>query len=251
MSPLSFDSIALRKAERGLVVGGTGTGKSTLMEFLIADFVQRYRNGRVVIADTKPRFRAEWELNGTSAAKRYKHWDHGTVIPGSVVGDLSRADGGLSDAWTLGHRVVILQTDAQREWPAILRVLATFFKQARTSRPQLAVADETQDFFGSNGQPIAGLGEHRDVLLRFVRAGRERGAAVLFGMQRPVGIPVPLKNELTKLYLFGLANEDDVDELWKFGIRIEAPEYDPKNPGPFRYWRRGGDPNGHLMRLAI
>jgi energy-coupling factor transporter ATP-binding protein EcfA2 len=241
-----LDDFALRRAERGLITGGTGTGKSTLMEFLINDFVHRYPTGRTVIADTKPRFRAEMELNGLPAKRRYKGWDHGTVIPGSVAGDLSRSDGGLGDAWKLGHRVVILQTDTQREWPLILRAMAAFFRQARTSRPQLAAVDETMDFFGSNGQPIPGLGEDRDALLRIVRAGRERGMGGLFGMQRPKGVPVPIVQELTRLYLFRLDNDDDVERLWDLGIRVEPPDRDHE----FRYWKRGVT-GSRLLKLNL
>lgn len=236
-----FSEIALRQtkqgAQRGLVTGGSGSGKSTLSEYMITDFVETYKKGRVVIADSKPRFRAEYELTGLKAKKRYARWDHGAYIPGSVVGDLTQSDGGLDAAWRMGARVVILQTNRTSELGGILRGLNAFFEQARASRPQLMVIDEMADFFGNNGQPVPGLPvDYRDVILRTARAGRELGLGLLASMQRPVGVPKAVVQELTKLYLFRLDNVDDMRTLWDLGIPtdIEPPLYDHE----FRYWQR-------------
>lgn len=244
----AFDEIALRRAERGLITGGVGSGKSTLAEYLIDDFVTRYPTGRVLILDTKPRFRAEWELTGLKAARRYKNWDHGPVVPNSVVGDLMQRDAGLAAVWRSGHRVAILQTDFSREWPLMLRGASQFYQEARTSRPQLLYADEMMDFFGQNGQPIPGLGDDRDVILRTARAGRERGLGLLAGMQRPKGVPITVVQELSRLYLFRLDNEGDMERLWDLGIPTTV--YPPEHNKAFVYWRRG-HPGHRMLQLRL
>lgn len=252
-----FDEIALRQtkqgSERGLVTGGSGSGKSTLSEFMITDFVNKYKNGRVVIADSKPRFRGEYEITGitTKRSGRYKRWDHGTYIPNSVVADLSRRDCGLEQAWTLNQsRIVILQTSKTSELGAIMRGLNVFYEQARASRPQLMVIDEMADFFGVNGQPVPGLPvDYRDVILRTARAGRELGLGLLASMQRPVGVPKAVVQELNKLYLFRLDNVDDMRTLWDLGIPtdIEPPLYDHE----FIYWQRRSNKPARLLTLNL
>jgi energy-coupling factor transporter ATP-binding protein EcfA2 len=241
-----LSDIALHKAQRGLIIGGTGSGKSTLAEVVTNMFEAEYPTGRTLIADTKPRFRAEWELNGRKAAHRYKHWDHGAPIPGSYVLDLALPDFGMSTAWKLGAKVVIAQSERMAEWPIILDVIDAFFREARANRPQLLYVDELMDFFQRSGHPLKGASY--DSILRSVRAGRERGLAVLTGSQRPVGIPVQIVSELTKLYLFRLDNENDIDHLEDFGIPANATL--PHKDRDFYYYdktvRRGG-----LYRLKL
>lgn len=243
--PQTFLSeIAVHNRERGLAVGGSGSGKSTLCERLVPWFVQEYPNGRALIVDTKPRFRAADQLNGTTAKGLYKHWDHGTPVPGSVRLDLSMPDFGMPDAWKLGYRVAILQSEFERDRATMLAAIAQFFQGVRASRPQLLYVDEIADFFMVNGQPLRGAGDHRDAILRVVRAGRERGQAFLGATQRPVGIPVQIVQELTRLYLFRLDNEDDLDALFSKGVRLPEDAPIPEVDHLFYYFdkprRRGG-----------
>lgn len=227
--PTALDRISLRAKERGFVVGGTDTGKSTLAEALIADWCNRYPSARVLILDSKPRFRAERDAHGRPLKRRYRSWDHGPVVPGSVaVGDPAELD----MAWRTNNRVVIAQDEHGGNIAMLVGCAREFLKSSRAGRPQLLVVDETMDFYSSNGAPRGG----DDVLTRVARAGRERGTSGLFCSQRTKGIPGQLMEELTKCYLFRLDYRTDVKRLYEMGF----PEgvRPPGKKRVFLYWTK-------------
>lgn len=209
--PKALDRISLRARERGFLVGGTDTGKSTLAEALVVDFYLRYPSARILILDSKPRFKAERDHHGRSAKRRYRHQSHGPVVPGSIT--VSTPDQ-LDTAWTIGARIVIAQGAGSRDVPALLSCAHRFLDTSRANRPQLLVVDETMDFFSANGQPRGG----DDVLVRVARAGRERGTGALYCSQRTKGIPAQLMEEQTRCYLFRLDYRADVKRLWEMGF---------------------------------
>lgn len=230
--PVTLENLSLRARERALLVGGTNTGKSTLGEALFADFHNRYPAGRLLILDSKPRFRAEQTAHGHTAKRRYRKWGHGAAVPGSVLVETPEE---LDIAWATGARVAIAQVGDDERGPDIRRLLATcrrFLNQSRANRPQLVVVDECMDFYSSNGQAAGG----DDVLSRVARAGRERGTGLLVCTQRTRGIPAQLMEELTKLYLFRLDYHDDVKRLWEMGAPrgIEPPDQERV----FLYWTK-------------
>lgn len=198
------------------MVGGTGSGKTFAATALIREYLQLVPRSLALIVDTKPRFRAEWELNGMSARRRYRRWDHGEAFPDSVRLDLDLDDGGIRSAQQLGRRVFIVQSDRERDLAKINRVIARFFEQAQARKfPRLVYVDEMLDHFGENGYPKAGMGEHRDAIKRCATAGRELGISLLCAGQRPAGIPRPLIQEASRLYLFKLDSEEDVTLLYR------------------------------------
>lgn len=207
--------------ERELLAGGTRSGKSTLGEVQLLKFLRDYISARTLIIDSKPRFRAEWELNGVRADWRYRKWRHGSFIPGSVRLDIFATDFGLANAWKLGHRVAIAQTEKRAERPLLLLAIEKFFDQAKWGKWQMLFVDELADFFNKSGFPLAGL----DSIERSVRAGGERGQGGIFGTQRPRGIPIPLMSEMNKLGLFRLDFAPDVAHLHNGGLPddIEPP----------------------------
>lgn len=229
-NPISFDLISLRERERALVLGGTGTGKTTLEEMLISDFYHRYPSSRILILDSKPRFRAEFLVNGVTAKRLFKHWKPGPTIEGSV---LIRRASQLNDAWRLGARIVIAQCELQEERKYLVECAEEFFKSAHHSRPQLICVDETADFFHQNGSPISGSS---DALIRVSRAGRERGTAGLYCSQRAKSIPSSIIEEMTLLYLFLL---DSVADL-KRCVEMGAPEWiqPPEENYEFNLWSK-------------
>lgn len=230
-APITLDRISLRKAERGFVVGGVGTGKSTLMDLLGADFVHRYAaaGARRLILDSKPRYRAQYTATGASAAGRYKRWSHGKAIPGSVVVDDPRD---MRLAWETGARTVIVQCESANELPRLVLAARMFLTDSRASRPQLVQVDETLDFFHSNGSPRGG----DDTIVMLGRAGRERGTAVLYGAQRTKGFPATLLSEMMRLYALRIDYAADAKRLAEMG----APPFElPRQPHQFIYWYKG------------
>jgi hypothetical protein len=229
----TLDAIALRVvqgfgAERAFIVGGSGAGKSTAIEVLTDKVLADYPTAPCLLLDTKPRFRAEWELNGAPAAHRYRKWDRGAFVPGSVVLDYRERDYGMPMARDLGHRIWIFQDDREAARPLMLHAVERFFEGASGPRkPRLLVVDETLDFFLRNGYPVKGT--NSDSLLRVARAGRERGVLAIFGSQRSVGIPPQLLVEATKVFLFRLDKESDIKVIIENGGMpegIHSPERD-------------------------
>lgn len=228
-SQVPFSEISLRERERGFVLGGTGSGKTTMEEMLISDFSNRYQTSRILILDSKPRFRAEFFTNGLSAKRVFKHWKPSATIPGSV---LIRQASQLEDAWRLGARIVVAQCETQAERPLLVACADRFYTSARHTRPQLLCVDETADFFHQNGAPIGGS----DALVRIARSGRERGTAALYCSQRAKSIPSSIIEELTQLYLFSLDGRADLKRCVEMG----APEWiePPENNFEFMLWSK-------------
>lgn len=221
--------------DRGLALGGTGVGKSTVCEELIDTAMNDHAKLQVLILDTKPRFRAQWELNGTSAAKRYKNWDHGAPIANSYAINLDDPTFGFANAWKLGARITIAQSDNAADFGRILEAAEVFYAGARASVPRLIYADEVMDFFTMQGRAVG----NNWVLLKSARAGRERGLGCLYASQRAKGIPLQLVQELSQLYLFMLDNVYDIEQLVKVGgVPADIVEYIPEDPYDFYYWNR-------------
>lgn len=212
-------------------------------------FLRSIPRSKILVADTKPRFRAEWELTGISAKRRYRKWDHGDVMPGSVRLDLDQDDGGQEKAWQLGHRIAIAQTDRERDIPKLNRIIAKFFAEARAREPRLVYVDELLDFFGVNGQPKAGSGEDRDAIKRCATAGRELGISLLCSTQRPAGVPRAVVQELSKLYLFRLDSEEDVISLYRW-IGLPRRYTAPRNDREFLLYDRQKR-SGQTLTLSV
>jgi hypothetical protein len=76
-------TINLPRAQRGILVGCVGSGKSTLGTELVRRFLQDEPRALVGLIDSKPRYRAEWSINGTRM--RYHDWAAGDTLAGSVA----------------------------------------------------------------------------------------------------------------------------------------------------------------------
>lgn len=225
--PISLERISLRKSERGLLIGSTGSGKSTLADLLGLDWDRRYPNARRLIVDSKPRYRAQWTTAGVEAARRYRSWEHGQPVPGSVVVDRPED---LALVWKLGYRVAIAQGES-RDVPRLVATMREFYRQANAGRPQLIMVDECLDFFHANGAAKGG----DDVIAQTARAGRERGVSLIAGSQRTYQLPTTLLSEVTKLWAFALDSAKDAKRYQEFGAPLfPIPEVDHV----FRYWTK-------------
>src|SRR5215467_10056494 len=73
----------LEPGQRGVCIGQTGCGKSTLSTELVRRFLRDYPKSRVLIIDSKPRYRATHRVNGWSL--HYPKWAKGDTIQGSIA----------------------------------------------------------------------------------------------------------------------------------------------------------------------
>lgn len=164
-----------------------------------------------------------------------------------LLPSLSTPEKSLTNVWRHG-RVALCQTSGdERDIPWAIACIKAFLAQARAGRPQLVYVDEGLDFFHANAVARGGS----DAILRCARAGRERGLSLLFGTQRPKGIPLQIMSEMTKLYLFLLDYEGDVKHLGDMGYPYK--EYPaPTEPHLFRLWDKSTDrKSAALMKLKV
>lgn len=215
-------------------MGGVGSGKSTLMDILGADWVTRYRrhHARRLILDSKPRYRAQYHVRGMSARRRYSKWAHGNPVAGSIlIEDPEDLELAFNTEISQGVKAntVIIQGESSADIPRLIKAAGLFLRSSRANRPQLLQVDETLDFFHSNGATRGG----DDAIIRAARAGRERGTAALYGAQRTKGVPPTLMEEMERLYAFRIDFKSDAKQLQAMG----APEFDmPTRKREFFYW---------------
>ena len=219
---VSFSAISLRNGDRALLAGGSQSGKSTLaagsLEYpfhltLCGDWLTRYPDGLLLLADSKPRYRAAFRADGLSDAKMYKNWAHGPVVPGSTrvgpwgVQDMMRA--------FRTCRIVIVQSDAiDRDAAGVVAVIEAFRRMTTKKHKRMIYVDETMDFYNQSGMPLRGTG---NVILRCARAGAERDLTTLLGAQRCKGIPPQFWELINKLYLYRMDMLTDMQRIAECG----------------------------------
>lgn len=216
--------LVLPRASRAFLVGTTGTGKSTLMEVMMKEYQQAYSLKdfpvRSLIVDTKPRFRAQWELSGisTDVSRRYSRWGYGSgPIPGSYALSNQRSiKSELDQVWGMGGTTAIIHTERESQWEYASRVATAFYESYGSRYPRLLLVDELADFF-----KYRSLG---DIFQRVARNGRERDVAFVSGSQRPRKVPVEVMTEMMRLYMFQLDFDEDLKHVKQFGIPKDIVE---------------------------
>src|SRR5262249_16972842 len=221
--------LQLPKAGRTGIFGMTGAGKTILADTLRTTWLRTYRSGKVLIVDSKPHYRAEWELTGVKAAPRYRKWEEN---PHDFIAGSYRIPIGVNYVQALRAafkktRIAIVQ-GVRAEWRELLACFQAFYEHfSAKSGQRLADIDEGADFF-----EVERFG---GIILQALRAGRQLGLGVLFGSQRPKFIPKSTLTESDRIYLMKLKSHDDFTTLVKDGgwpRDIAAPDRFHE----FRYW---------------
>lgn len=219
---MKIRDINISQAERGIFVGTTRTGKSTLGAALMDDWVERDSNSLTLLVDPKPRFKAVYDESGLHAAWRYRTWRKGTTIPHSfrlhpgANGSELRRLFEIARANTPRNRgtVVIVQPAGRHvaSWYPWLNSMIHEFYDMHNKRNWLYLyVDEMLAFFRQTRSNHTGV-------VQVLTAGGERGIGFLGGTQRPRWIPVESMTELTKLYLFKIDTDLDLKHLREMGI---------------------------------
>ena len=214
--------------QRGLLVGTTQSGKSTLAGVLLAQWRRAYTDSVTLFVDTKPRFMATKELSGLSARGRYKHWRAGAHVPHSIAlppGYLSRQD--LEQAIDLARQdtppnqgvALILQTDDRSMYDHFNELITWFYKGATKRYWRMVYMDEMRAF-------MAGSRSLQSGAVTIITSGAERGVGFLGATQRPRWIPAEALTEMSKLYLFKTDYSEDIQHLRQMGIgqSFRAPQ---------------------------
>jgi hypothetical protein len=232
-APASFTDLDIRRDERGLLVGGTQMGKSTLAEYLGSAYCTRYSAKRLIL-DSKPRYRAEWKFDGLPAKRLYRRYrpDPAGFVAGSVLvtPDLPEEPHRLLAQAFTRTNTVIATIHSKVNIPWLTALAHAFHDGASHRKPRILQVDETMDFFTAQGQPIGG-----DAIEVSARAGSEVGEAALYCSQRTKRLSTSLLAEMSKLYCFSLDNVGDADRLTEFGVPEFMP---PLDKHQFRYWTK-------------
>lgn len=238
-------SFALEPGQRGVCIGQTGCGKSTLSTELVRRFLKDYPNSRVLIIDSKPRYRATHKRNGIGL--KYPRWAKGDTIYGSVAVHNSQS---VMPAFRF-TRCVILQSlkpnayeveDFEEE---AFEASRTLFRSSHETSPTLLYVDEYYDLITGGG--LSGHTDRR--VLQVIRAGRERYMSALISTQRPRSIPLPTLTEATKYYIFTLEYVEDIEYMRKHGPTLTETPHGYN----FVFYERlsGGKRIEKLMRLDL
>jgi hypothetical protein len=226
-------------------IGQTGCGKSTLSTELIRRFLHDYPTSRVLIIDSKPRYRATHRPNGWSLY--YPKWAKGDTIQGSIA--VHNADS-VMPAYRF-TRCVVLQSlrpnarEVDEFEEKAFEATRKLFRSSHETSPTLLYVDEYYDLITGGG--LSGHTDRR--VLQVIRAGRERFMSALISTQRPRSIPLPTLTEATKYYIFTLEYEDDIDYMRKHGPKLTVAPHGYN----FVFYERlnGGERIEKLMRLDL
>ncbi len=240
-------AIGMKNGDRGILIGASGTGKSTLSAHVLAEFRKDYPESRIIVFDTKPRWRAEHRADGTSTRKMYSAFAKGDTLPGAVALERPQDWALAWDKDCNPSQTVVVQRIRGSQRANVLFQLwcaERFFDSQKATRPALAYFDEGMDFFTVSGSAVGS-----DVVQRMFRAGREKNQATLIGVQRPKGINLQCLTETSWCAVFRINFEDDMKRLWEMGWPkgVGCPTYD--QPYAFRLWREGR-PTAPLYRLG-
>lgn len=218
----SLREINVARGERGLLVGETRTGKSTLANAFIDMWAQTDRSARILLVDSKPRFRAQYELSGWNAAHIYTHWRQGALVPYSyrlpVGATLNEQTWELARTTTPRERglVVIAQVpvnskDVRIYYPWLDQCIRRHYAALNKRHWNYFYIDEMLSLMRGTRKNQAGA-------VQVITAGGELGHTFLGGTQRPRWIPVEAMTELTRLYLFKLSGGEDLKHIKSMGL---------------------------------
>jgi hypothetical protein len=245
--------LAQGEGERGLIYGGTRSGKSSFLDWCMR-FIQETRpDCMILVADTKPRFKAEnvvqknWHgfsygRKPAAETRLYEGWAAGPVLPNSVAVDMT-TEFPFRSLWDKDDHpgeIAIMQSDVLADWKQMLRLMRHFTAK-KTTRERIIVVDEGMDFYQRN---TLSIDPQNDEILRTARAGGERNIGLMFGAHRPHGIP-PLLNTLSsRVTLFHLRYERDMHYLYEMGV----PEEDSSPTEPYVFRQYEVKPGGSVSK---
>lgn len=222
-STTSPPAIGLRYRDRALLIGQTRSGKSTLAKFLIMDFQRTmrsqtnkgYQNPRVLVLDTKPRWRGTQTTSGQSVHRLYKKMVPGDELPATVLSDAR--DWHLAWDPQLNPSGIVIAQNLKADEPSNIRFqvecVSAFFETQFYKQPSLLYIDEGHDFFGPNANARFGT-----AIQRCFRAGAEKGMASCLGIQRPKTVNLQTLTESNVCYLFHIKFREDLKRLGEMGM---------------------------------
>lgn len=180
-------AIKMRENDRGVLIGKTGGGKTTLAKFLVED-------------EKKP-YSVSWNPKGSD---RVLEWNQKHVTTLRELYDEESKDG--------NERLVYTPTalNAKNE-----KDQYEFFYWIYERRHTRLYIDEATEIVYTSFKPP-------DYLTACLNRGRERGVSTLTATQRPAGVPMNILSESEHYYVFKLLLHQDKQRVEQItGITIE------------------------------
>ena len=216
-------SIGLRYRDRALLIGQTRSGKSTLAKYLLMDFQRTmsremkrgWERPRILVVDTKPRWRGTATTSGKPTSRLYKRMVPGDILPAVVLSDVR--DWKLAWDPDLNPSGIVIAQNLKAEEHELVRFqvacITQFFESQYYKQPSLLYIDEGHDFFGANSTARYGT-----AIQRCFRAGAEKGMASCLGIQRPKTVNLQTLTESNVCYLFHIKFREDLKRLGEMGM---------------------------------
>ena len=208
--------------ERVFFLGANGSGKTVLA----AEMIRPYP--RAVVLDIKYDFPIPWEKDEYVVT---------TKPPGGFW---------LLDPWQSSHHVIYRPSPPHDSGPSITKFLDAMFARGRREgkkQPFILYLDE------GGWTAYAGA---RLAMARLAIAGRSLGIGLWISAQRPKGIPVEVRSEAWRTYVFYLRKEDDRKELLQTLDDQAWPGMFASSEEDYEFWeiRRGQGGRLAYRRLA-
>lgn len=206
-----------------LIFGPTGSGKTYLADQVVKEYP------RVLIADA-----AFGEFDSMEFTDSEALLDYLETIKAFPEGRVSR--GGKPSS--VPFRISYTPQFNERDW---------FFELALELGTCLLVLEEADRFEDTLEYP-----HYSELIIR----GRHDGVSLLALGLRPSFLPKDLRTDVTRIYCFGLTDDDDLDYIADIAgeiIRdVPAPKVGTKPPHPYLYWRRGHEPEiiGAVVKVS-
>lgn len=185
-----WQAIKLGRNDRGVVIGKTGCGKTTLAKFLIEDY-------------TKP-YSVTWNPKGSDNVYEWKQRHVDTL---SSLYDDSEDKRYRRLVYT-PHPTVAEEFNNQNEF---------FYWIYERKNTRLYIDEATAIVYSANKVPR--------FLLAVLNRGRERGISTLTATQRPSGVPMNILSESEHYYVFKTNLPQDKKRIEEItGISVEDQE---------------------------
>jgi hypothetical protein len=183
-------AIKLGRYDRGVLIGKTGCGKTTLARFLIED-------------DAKP-YSVTWNPKGSDGVMRWRQ-THVTSL--KEMYDLEGDDEAERMIYTPSP-FMARNEDNQYE---------LFYWIYERKNTRLYIDEATEIIYSAN--------KPRDYVTAVINRGRERGISTLTATQRPSGVPMNILSESENYYVFKLLLPQDKQRVELItGITVEMQD---------------------------